>query len=397
MRRRREGLAIAAALVMCAATAAPAVGAERFYGVTKAKRLVTFNSDSPGATRSSKRIVGLGRATILAIDVRRMSGQIYGVASNDRLYTIDPRTARARRIGPQLFGQRSRAIGLDFNPSADKIRLVNGAGQNARVDPDTGRLLDGDADLAGAQPDAPLRYDANDRASRSSPRVGAVAYANRVPGATSSALYGIDQARNTLVLLSPPNDGVLKTVGRLRVSRRLRIDAKAPVGFDVAGNGRAYAAFRVGRLESSALLRVNLRTGRTSPTATLPFVDTSINGRADPLLAFTAAGRVADDRTRPRINNRKLNDPLISGLLEGRVLRLAVSCNEACGIVATFRLGRRTVGGAVGAVGGQKGRATLKLKLSRQGKRLVRRRRPKVLKVGLLAFDAAGNVSRTNP
>ena len=215
----------------------------------------------------------------------------------------------------------------------------------------------------------------------------------------SHDLFGIDQARNTLVRQAPPNEGVLSTVGRLRVQSKkpLRLDAKAPVGFDVARSGRAYATFRVGPLGSSALLRIDLRTGRALPTATLPLVGTTLRGRADPLRAFTAAGRVGDDRRPPRLTNQKLNDPTISQLLRGRSLRVAVGCNEACTIVAALRFKRRVVGGAVGAVTGRAGRVTLPLELTKKGNRVVRRLRPEILKVEFVVLDAAGNVSKTVP
>ncbi len=398
MRARRDAAAVVVALGVGLLGTVPAQAAERFYGVTESDRLVTFHSDSPGAIRSSKRLTGLGRASLVAIDVRPRNGRLYGLGDNYRLYAISAAGGRVRPIGRPLPGRRSAAVGFDFNPTADKIRITNRAGLNARVDPDTGALVDGDADLPGLQPDARLRYDDDDRASPAPPRLGATAYNNRA-GARRTTLYGIDQARNTLVRQAPPDEGVLKTVGRLRVVTKppLRLDAKAPVGFDVARDGRAYATFRVGKLDSSALLRINLRTGRASPTAALPLVGTTRRGRVDPLRAFTAAGRVANDRARPRVTNRKLNDPSISQLLRGRALRLAVRCNEACTIVAALRLNRRVVGGAVGAVLGRRGRVALALKLTKGGKRLVRRLRPKVLKVDFVVLDAAGNVSKTVP
>lgn len=388
MRRRGEGAVVAAALIVGLAAAAPASAAERFYGVTAANRLVTFNSDSPGAIRSSRAITGLGRADVRAIDIRPANGELYGLASNDRLYRINPRTGRAAAIGPAPFGQRSEAIGFDFNPTVDKIRLVNAAGQNARVDPDTGALVDGDADLTGAQLDQPLRYDANDGGFQTPPRIGGAAYTNSKAGAASTDLFAIDERRNSLVLQAPPNDGVLRTVGRLGV------DAEAPVGFDIASNGGAYAAFRATGIPGIGLFRIDLSTGRVKPARfdTIGFFSAR---RHDPLQALAAAGRVRADRTRPRVRNRKLNAPLISQLLRGRALRLAVTCNEACGVRATFRLGNRRVGTATGVVRGRGGSVVLRLKLSRNGKRVVRRLRPNVLRVGLRATDAAGNTVST--
>ena len=389
MRGRREATALIAALVLGAVAAGPAGAAEQFYGVTRSDRLVTFQSDSPGAIRSSQAIRGLGGATLLAIDIRLATGQIYGLGSDDRLYRIDPRTARAARVGPPSTRQRSDAVGLDFNPTSDQLRVVNTAGQNARLDPDSGTLRDGDSRLAEAQPDAPLRYGANEPGSPRAPRVGATAYTTSSPGASAAQLFGIDQRRDTLVLQSPPNDGVLKTVGRLGVN------ADGSVGFDIARNGIAYAAFRRPGDRGARLYRIDLRSGRAARTARRSGIGTYRGRRRDPLVAIAAAGRVSADRTAPRVGIRKLSNTLISQLLRGRPLLLGVRCSEACTARATLRLGRRAVGGETGRVLGSAGRVTLRLGLSRRGRRIVRRARPDRLRVSLAASDAAGNSVRT--
>jgi len=56
---RREVLAAAAALVSLFATAPAASAAEAFYGITLNDQLVTFQSDSPLAVRTSVRLTGL--------------------------------------------------------------------------------------------------------------------------------------------------------------------------------------------------------------------------------------------------------------------------------------------------------------------------------------------------
>jgi len=72
-----------------------------------------------------------------------------------------------------------------------------------------------------------------------------------------------------------------------------------------------------------------------------------------------------------------------------------VRCNEACVVESQFVLGRRVVGGDTGTVSTRKGRTVLKLRLSREGRRIVRRLRPRILAVGIAAADAAGNTVRS--
>ena len=43
--------------------------------------------------------------------------------------------------------------GFDFNPTVDRIRVVNDRGANLRLHPDTGAQVDGNADQPGLQPD----------------------------------------------------------------------------------------------------------------------------------------------------------------------------------------------------------------------------------------------------
>lgn len=395
MRNRSRGaLALTALALSTGFAPAGASAAERLYGVTDRGQLVTLHSDSPGVFRSKKAITGLlGSDRVTALDVRPSTGRLYGLSASSRLYTIDVRTGRATPVGgpfsPRLGPQDA---GFDFNPTVDKIRVVTGAGSNFRVDPITGQLVDGDPALAGAQGDGDLRYDANDPAGAAKPRVAASAYTNNSAGATSTQLFGIDTARDTLVLQDPPNDGVLNTVGRLR------IDAGGPVGFDIAGNGRAYASFALRGLRGrgpTGLFRVNLANGRATPAADFNAVGVFARTADGDIRALAAGGRVADDKVAPRVRNRKLNNPRVRELLTGRVLRLEIRCTEACAVVSQLLLGRRVVGGATGGVRARGGRTVLKLRLSRKGRRIVRRQRPNLLDVGIAAADAAGNTVRT--
>lgn len=381
---RRSVAATVAAMALGGLLAGPAPAAERFYGVTASNRLVTFHSDSPGAIRSSRALTGLGKAGVRAIDVRPATGQLYALATNDRLYKINTRTGRATPVGSPIFDQRSAAVGFDFNPTVDKIRVVNTSGQNARIDPDTGAREDGDPDLSGVQPDRPLRYDANDPASGVAPRIAGVGYTNSRARATSTELFGIDRSRNTLIRIDPPNDGVVRTVGRLGGN------VDEPVGFDIAG-GRGYAAFSVKGTRAVGLFTVDLDSGRAKPAAPLTAIQTYRGRRADPVRALAAAGAVAKDATPPRVGNSKLNNPTISELVRGKALRLRVDCSEACIVAATFKLRGRVIGVGAGVVLGRQGAITVPIKLTRRGKRLVRRFDPPTLKVRLSATDFAGN------
>jgi hypothetical protein len=357
---------------------------------------VSFASDSPGSIRTSVPISGtLESERILGIDVRPKTSGLYGLGSANLLYLIDQGTGRARPVGP-LFDVpiRGSSYGFDFDPVADRVRVVSDSELNMRLNPDSGRVVDYIPASPSVQPDKDLSYAAGDAgAAAGDPTVGSSAY---TPGAQPQ-LFGIDTARDALVRQDPPDEGVLRTVGSLGA------DAIDPVGFDVGSDGTAWVAFlRRGRREQE-LLAMDLATGRVrhavppqrgrrrGPSG----VGTFLGRRRDPIRALAAAGRVADDTTRPGFLFTARRSPSVRDLLRGRALVLLVSCTEACRATAALRSGRRVVGRAAGEVRERAGVVTLRLRVSRSGRRVVRRNPGRRLKLGVSARDAAGNVSRT--
>ena len=362
---------------------AGAQAAETFYGVTEANRLVTFQSDTPGAIRSAVPITGLVDSDegITAIDVRPADGGLYGTGSAGVLYRIDPRTGVATAVSQAPgFAARGRSFGVDFNPVVDRLRLVSEAGLNVRINPLTGQGLN----------DRALAYAAGDPNAGKAPAVVAAAYSNSVAGATVTELFGIDTTRDALVLQSPPNDGVLHTRGPLGV------DAVASAGFDIApSDGRAWAALRVARKADVGLYLLNLNIGRAFRSARSNTIATVTGSKQDPLKALASKGAAGDDTTPPRVRLRKRSKTGANGLVKGRALRLSVSYSEACTVTADLLLGKRRVGRARAKVLGEAGRVSLRLKLSRSGKRRVLAAgEGKRLRLRINAVDLAKNKTR---
>jgi Tol biopolymer transport system component len=227
--------------------------AATIYGVTAANNLVRFNSATPGTFEATNAITGLQTGeTILGIDVRPATRQIYALGSTGRIYTINPFTGAAALAstasGATLSGT---SFGVDFNPVPDRLRVVSDADQNLRFNVDTG----------AATVDTTLAYATGDPNAGQNPNVVGVAYTNNFAGTTATTLYGIDSARDTLVRQgsvggSPvsPNAGQLFTIGPLGV------DTSDVVGFDIANpSGIAFAALTVGG--TAQLYTINLTTG----------------------------------------------------------------------------------------------------------------------------------------
>ncbi len=228
----------------------------RAFGLTDSNRLLSFDIDAPTQTKSVD-ISGVN-GTLLGVDFRPANGQLYAISDTDDIYTINPATGAAMfqsTLSPRSFfgGQRS---GFDFNPAADRLRLVGSNDQNLRINVDNGLVADFDPATPGVQPDGTLIYAAGDANEGVNPNITAVGYTNSFSGAPagrSTQLYGIDFALDTLVLQNPPNDGTLNTIGSLG------FDFDPVGGFDIfspaSGNNTAYAA------SGGQLYGVDLTTG----------------------------------------------------------------------------------------------------------------------------------------
>ena len=145
---------------------------------------------------------------------------------------------------PGIFG------GVDVNPAADRVREVDDAESNRRLNPNDG----------AAVTDTNLAYAAGDINAGANPAVVHIANDFSQFNAVATTLYGIDSATDALVRVggpsgSPsPNGGALTTIGSLGVS------ITSFGGFDIQEyTNAAYAVLRVGG--TSTLHSINLNTG----------------------------------------------------------------------------------------------------------------------------------------
>jgi hypothetical protein len=178
------------------------------------------------------------------------------------MYTIDLGTAVATPQGASfaLTGNTSTRVSMDFNPAADRLRIVTGAGtaNNYRWNPVSNAFVMADGNLA---------YDAGDpNAGTNPPFVAAVAYDrnDNDPG-TGTTLYAFDfDIDDFSTIGSPngspisPNAGTMFTIGDAGI-----VTSNAGIGFDISGvTGTAYLSAGAGG--SDSLYTVNLATGATT-------------------------------------------------------------------------------------------------------------------------------------
>lgn len=217
------------------------------YALTSANTIVQFTNGNAPQMQNSLSITGLQSGeSIVAIDFRPSTGQLYGVSDQSRIYFINLNSGVATAtstvpFSPAINGSK---VGFDFNPTVDRIRLVTDLGQNLRLHPETGMVVVPDGDLNPG----PVE-------------VSAVAYTNSVSGASATLLYDIDVVTNSLYKQNPPNNGTLEFVGALT------IDAVEANGFDISPDNKTALAVMAEYDENSdsnvkSLYAINLKTGK---------------------------------------------------------------------------------------------------------------------------------------
>lgn len=268
-------IVVAAAASVVASTSAASAASLRFFGLTENNALVSFDLNSLDETQQIS-VSGVD-GTLLGIDFRPANNKLYGITDANSIYTIDPMTGAATlqsMLSPLPFngGQLS---GFDFNPAADRLRLVGSNDQNFRINVDTGQIADFDANTPGVQPDGTLAYAAGDVNAGANPNITAAAYTNSFLGAPAgrlTQLYDIDYVLDTLVLQNPPNSGTLNTIGALG------FDFSEKGGFDIfspaAGDNTAYAT------SNGMFYTINLATGQATSKGAIGSGNTQLVGLA---------------------------------------------------------------------------------------------------------------------
>lgn len=250
---------------------------EHVLALTEGGELLRFNAGQPRRVLSRTPLVGLPAGEqLIGIDFRVAHGDLYALSRSARLYLVDTATGQLKPVGDgpaTAVPPVGTRFGFDFNPAADRIRVVSDAGQNLRLHPDTGANVDGNPGVPGVQGDPDLAYAAGDVQAGRTPRVVAAGYTYNKRDEKLTTNFAIDQASGMLVLQGTregaqpavsPNSGQLFTVGTLGLGT---LD---DVAFDIADlNNAALAAVRVQGETRTRLVQVDLNTGRAQTLGTL--------------------------------------------------------------------------------------------------------------------------------
>lgn len=245
---------------------------ETIHAVTASNRLLAFNAGQPQKILSRRALTGLREGDrLVGIDYRVAKGQLFGLGRSGQLYRIDAASGAATPVGTPVAMPAGSEFGFDFNPTVDRIRVVSDQGFNLRLHPDTGAVVDGDANQPGVQFDGRLVYDSSDRMAGQVPRIVAAAYTYNKDNEKITTNYALDGAGGMLVhqgtkeVVTPmvsPNSGRLYSVGALGTG------PFEQASFDISDvSNAAYAGItEAGR---TRWYRIDLASGRASLVGTV--------------------------------------------------------------------------------------------------------------------------------
>ena len=194
----------------------------RVFGLTGTQRLVRFRLLFPQFEQDIGAVSGLQPpdTALVGIDFRVQDGQLYGVGNGGGVYTIDTTSAQLSLVNRLTVALEGSVFGVDFNPAADRLRIVSDTGQNLSHNVNGG----GATALQGT-----LTYTPPPAAPVAALGITAAAYTNNDLSAnTGTTLFDIDTTLDQVAIQSPPGNGILVATGTLG------IDAAPPAGFDIA-------------------------------------------------------------------------------------------------------------------------------------------------------------------
>ncbi|WP_410825997.1 DUF4394 domain-containing protein [Methylobacterium sp. sgz302003] len=136
---------------------------------------------------------------------------------------------------------------VDFNPVADRLRVIGSDGTSLRANVDDGKVVK----------DGSLKFADTDSMKGKAAKVVAGAYTSSMKGAKETVLYDVD-ASGVLLRQAPPNDGILNTVGMIGAP----VEAAAfEITTDAAGKSQGWL------MSGETLHWVDLGTGKATLVA----------------------------------------------------------------------------------------------------------------------------------
>jgi len=225
------------------------------------KKLVTFRTERANKVKVLGSVRGLvGDTRLVGIDYRVQDRRLYGVGDAGGVYTI--KGNRATKVSQLTTALSGTMFGVDFNPAANRLRVISDTGQNLRHNIDDG-VTAGTTAVDGV-----LTYPP---ATRPALGVTAAAYTNNdLDLTTATTLFDLDVTLDQVAIQAPANAGTLSPTGTLGVEASVAgfdIVSETQAGVTVRNTG--YAVLKVG--DKTSLRRIDLLTGKAGKATKLPY------------------------------------------------------------------------------------------------------------------------------
>lgn len=240
------------------------------YGLTADNKIVRFSPDLASKTTTinisglleadkGEKLVGFDRRVedlAAAPGINDDSGVVYAISNKSYLYRLNPLTGvvsdKITLIPATVNGQKDvfsslngTRFAVDFNPVADRLRVISDTGQNLSIDVDSGFVTT----------QTPINGVAN-------ADIRAAAYINNFRDARkgSTTLFNLDSVGQQLLTQTPPASGTLSVVGGFGQN------LGSTLAFDIAGKSNEWALMTARTSNNTNLLyRVNLLNGSVQP------------------------------------------------------------------------------------------------------------------------------------
>ncbi|MGL4812830.1 MAG: DUF4394 domain-containing protein, partial [Beijerinckiaceae bacterium] len=175
--------------------------------------------------------------------VRPADGMLYALAEDGTVATVDPATGKATMKSKlETMVMKGATVTVDFNPVADRLRVIGSDGTNLRAHVDDGKVA----------VDGKIKFKDGEGGGKPA-MVIAGAYSNSMKGAKETALYDIDMS-GAFTKQAPPNDGILSSMGATGIKGKV-------VAFDiVAGADGSNTGWLV---DEGMAYKLDIATGKT--------------------------------------------------------------------------------------------------------------------------------------
>ena len=198
---------------------------------------------------------------VIGIDVRPSDGLLYALMADGTVVTLDKEGKATKKVKLETTLKAGTSGTVNFNPVADRLRIIGADGTNLRANVDDGKVTT----------DGALKFAETDMHKGETPMIVAAAYTNSVKGAKETALYNIDAKIGGLIKQAPPNDGILGAVGKLGATPKA-------IGFDIetdaAGTNRAWL------IGDGELHSIDLATGKATSLGKIEGVPSGVRAMA---------------------------------------------------------------------------------------------------------------------